>query len=473
MPAMSDMPPSPIPCAREDRLTLTERELFERLGWFTHIRWFMATGTLLLLSFSWYVLGVRFHAVGEPPSLSPAVYVTLLIFLYNALFTFLVRLVQARRQITRRIIVFLALGQIACDMMAVSVLVHHTGGVENYFIILVLLPMVIASELLPQALAYATAGAASLLIHGMAWGEYYGIFKHVHVDLSGGREGESVVHGLHADWVYVLQMTTALTVMSFAMVFIASSISKRLRAREDELEAAYCRLRGAAEAKSLFMRRAGHEMRAPLAAIYSILDAVGQDPAAGLNDEHRRLFRRATRRCDALMELVNDLRRYSRLQAAPPSGVARTPLRLDELVAGTLELFRSQADEAGLTLDADLHEAPVAGDEEMLKQVVTNLVANAIQYTPAGGRIAVSLGAPDDRAVLEVRDTGIGIDPDTAERLFEEFYRSPEARQTFRDGTGLGLAICRRIVEMHGGTITAAPAPDAGSRFTVRLPREG
>ena len=238
------------------------------------------------------------------------------------MFTFLVRKIRRGGPINQRRINLIALGQIACDMLAVTALVHHTGGVANYFVILVLLPMVIASELLPQSLAYLCAAGASVLINAMAWGEYSGILTHVNVDLSGGR-GESVVSGLHADWVYVLQVTGAMSAMSFMMVFIASAISTRLRQREHELEEAYRRLADADEAKSFFMRKAGHEMRAPLAAIVSILDAIGADAASSLTDQQRRLMTRAAMRSKALMEMVNDLRRYARLRAAP-SDVLRT-----------------------------------------------------------------------------------------------------------------------------------------------------
>ena len=145
-------PIDPFDC--KPGLSITEQELVERLGWFTHVRWLMAGGTLALLLFSWYGLGVRFHVADMLPTLRPALYITGLIFLYNAVFTVLVLRIRQGGQTSQRRIILLALGQIACDMAAVTALVHHTGGVANYFVILVLLPMVIASELLPQALAY-------------------------------------------------------------------------------------------------------------------------------------------------------------------------------------------------------------------------------------------------------------------------------------------------------------------------------
>jgi len=458
-----------LPSRREPDLTITEQELVERLGWFTHVRWLMAAGTFLLLLFCWYGLGVRFRVVGKPSTLGPAIYVTCVIFIYNAVFTVLVRSFRRGGAFSRRRINLLALGQIACDMIAVTALVHHTGGVANYFVILVLLPMVIASGLLPRALAYLCAAGASVLINALAWGEYFGVLSYVHVDLSGGR-GDSVVSGLHSDWVYVLQVTGAMSAMSFMMVFIASAISTRLRQRERELEDANRRLHDAHEAKSFFMEKAGHEMRAPLAAIVSILDAVAQDGQASLTDQQRRLMDRAALRCRALMEMVNDLRRYARLRAAPRDVLHAGYLALNELAEQVVELLGTHAAAAGLSLGARAEPVPITADEELIRQVVINLVTNAIQYTPSGGSVEVVVRLDKPWAVLEVADTGIGLSQTAQRHLFEEFYRSPEAKKIFQDGTGLGLSICKRIIDIHGGQISAQSRPGGGSVFSIRLP---
>ncbi len=463
-PAQDEPPPR-----YEPDLTITEQELVERLGWFTKVRWLMAGGTLVLLLFCWYVLDVRFHVANGQATLGPAIYVTGLIFIYNAIFTVLVRRISRGAAINRRRLNLLALGQIACDMIAVTALVHHTGGVANYFVILVLLPMVIASELLPQALAYLCAAGAAALINAMAWGEYSGLLAYVHVDLSGGR-GDSVVSGLHADWVYVLQVTGAMSAMSFMMVFIASAISTRLRQREHELEDAYRRLHDADEVKSFFMRKAGHEMRAPLAAIVSILDAVSQEGQDRLTEQQQRLMNRAAMRSKSLMEMVNDLRRYARLRAAPRDVLHTGYFALDDLAGQVIELLGSHAAAAGLSLTARAEPVPVTADDELIKQVIINLVTNAIQYTPEGGSIEVVVRADTPWAVLEVADTGIGLSETARRHLFEEFYRSPEAKKAFRDGTGLGLSICKRIIDIHGGQLSAQSRPGGGSIFAIRLP---
>ena len=117
----------------------------------------------------------------------------------------------------------------------------------------------------------------------------------------------------------------------------------------------------------------------------------------------------------------------------------------------------------------------VDGDEQRLRQVLDNLIGNAVKYTPAGGRVTVAVGGDRrDGATLTVTDTGIGIPAGERHRLFERFFRTSTARSSGVPGTGLGLAVVRTIVERHGGTIAAEPGPDGvGTVFTVRLPASG
>ncbi|HAU37373.1 MAG TPA: hypothetical protein DCX07_06600 [Phycisphaerales bacterium] len=451
----------------QDNLSLTDRELLFRLGWFTRVRWVMGLASLGLLVVIWYGFGIRFHDSAGTSTMGPAVNVVLLIFLYNAAFTFLVHILRVRRRVTRRIIEGLALGQIVCDMLAVCALVHFSGGIENFFVVLILLPLVIATELLPQPLAYATAGLGAGMIHALAWSEQQGVLPHVRVVWPGEPQG---VAAPPLSAMYVLEVTMALTATIFATVFVASSISKRLRMRESELEEAYRKLHQADEAKSFFMRKAGHDLRAPLSAIHSILSAI-EISEENLSEKSRSLMARVQARTRAMISMVDDLRQYSRLRS--PGGLLdRKEVRLNETVSNTVDLFRQEARTAGVELACRVTPLVVHADEQLLRELATNLLANALQYTPRGGTIDVSLSrdGKEDGAVLSVADTGMGISDEAMESLFEEFFRAPEARKAFPEGTGLGLAICRQIVRLHGGRIEVSNRAGCGAVFTVHLP---
>ena len=130
------------------------------------------------------------------------------------------------------------------------------------------------------------------------------------------------------------------------------------------------------------------------------------------------------------------------------------------------------SEERGITLESQVPDAPIEmmGDEESLCQVVSNLLDNALKYTPEGGRVWVRLERQDNESVIEVQDTGIGIEPQDQERIFERFYRVDKARSRELGGTGLGLCIVKHIVIAHGGRVAVSSVPGTGSTFRVMLP---
>jgi signal transduction histidine kinase len=148
-----------------------------------------------------------------------------------------------------------------------------------------------------------------------------------------------------------------------------------------------------------------------------------------------------------------------------------TRVSLPELVDECLEVVRPQAAQQGLTLSARLPEpAPgLSTDRDKLKQVLLNLLTNAIKYNRPGGRVEVDVQPRPGGLTIAIRDTGRGIKPDVLPRIFERFYRVPEAEGATA-GTGLGLAIARRLVEALGGELTAESTPGVGSTFFVHLP---
>jgi len=448
------------------KLSITVRELFDRLQWFTHIRWVFGVFCLIILVVSWQALGVRFRPGNGDTTMVPAVRVILVMFLYNAIFAFVGRIIRSRTEITRRLIERIALTQIFCDLVAISFLIHHTGGVANFFVIIILVPIAVATALLPQRAACAAAAVAAAMLNFVGWGEQQGLLSHVTVEVAGATGGGAAQ--LYADPLYVFHVTAALTATIFAMVFVASSIAARLRQREAELEEAHRQLRRVDEDKSFCMRKAEHEMRAPLDAIHSVLDAIAH-ASQGLAPGHRTLIDRARRRCSGMMELVGDLLKFS-LLSVPQGKPQLGRVRFDRIVSDTVALMDQRAQAGGLTVECSVEPITVGGDAERLCQLVTNLIANAIQYTPPGGRIDVALRADAGSAVLTVADTGIGISETALASIFEEFYRAPEAKQFFSGGTGLGLAIVKRITALHGGQVEAAGRPKRGSIVTVRLP---
>ncbi|MBN1418569.1 MAG: GAF domain-containing protein [Planctomycetes bacterium] len=225
--------------------------------------------------------------------------------------------------------------------------------------------------------------------------------------------------------------------------------------------------------KSEFMNLVAHELRSPMAAIHSILETITKGFVGPVAPKHLELLRRASRRAAQLVDLVNDLLRLARSQRGlDPRD--RIDLSLEEVVRNGIELFSAEANDKGIAIEDEIESGPwtIHADRAGMRYIVSNLVSNAIKYTPNGGTVRVRLAhGRDGAAELFVEDTGIGIPAAELPRLFTEFFRASNARDVEVAGTGLGLAICQRIIRDHGGAIQVATEEGKGTCFRVRLPR--
>ncbi|GAT64519.1 multi-sensor hybrid histidine kinase [Planomonospora sphaerica] len=214
-----------------------------------------------------------------------------------------------------------------------------------------------------------------------------------------------------------------------------------------------------------------HELRSPIGAIRGYTEMLLDDP--GLAGERRSFAEVIDRRSEHLQRLVDDLLDLARFDAGRV-GVDLRPVSLSGLVRDAVGDQRPAAAVKRLTVTADAPgRLPVRADPVRLRQVLDNLLSNAVRYTPVGGSVAVTARCEGAEAVIAVADTGIGIPAEEYPRLFDRFFRASTARRAGITGTGLGLAVTKAVVEAHGGTVTAAPGGGGGTVFTVRLPTGG
>lgn len=220
-----------------------------------------------------------------------------------------------------------------------------------------------------------------------------------------------------------------------------------------------------------FMRKVAHELRAPLSAISSNLKVLLEGITGSLTDKQTDMLRRADRRTTLLLDAVNDLLSLSQARLEKPAE-ATTEVRLPRLVEAVTSLMRAQAAEAGLELvtELDPEVLPVVGSPEDLEELVCNLVSNAIKYTPPGGRVVASVAADGEHAVVRVTDTGIGIPKDDLPKLFDEFHRCSNVRQSGIEGTGLGMAIVKTLADRHRAEVRVESEEGQGTTVEVRFP---
>src|SRR6476620_8371554 len=232
-------------------------------------------------------------------------------------------------------------------------------------------------------------------------------------------------------------------------------------------EASAAHARTSEERMRRFITDASHELRTPLTTIRGFAELYRQGAARDVEMLMSRIESESRR----MGLLVEDLLLLARLDAQRP--LDRHRVDLLALASDSVHDARSIAPKRPVTMEViDGPGTPeVLGDEARLRQVLGNLVANALQHTPESARVTVRVGTDDDNAVLEVADEGPGMSADDAHRIFELFYRTDSSRDRASGGTGLGLSIVDSLVYAHGGTVSVTTAPGRGCRFTVKLPR--
>jgi signal transduction histidine kinase len=221
--------------------------------------------------------------------------------------------------------------------------------------------------------------------------------------------------------------------------------------------------------KDEFVSLVSHELRTPLTSIRGYLELLMEE-GGNLTPEQERFLRVVDRNSERLLHLVGDLLFLAQVDAGKLT-IEHEDVRFEEVVQDSVEALRPIAESRGIALVTSITRLPsLVGDRARLAQVLDNLVSNALKFTAEGGRVAVSLYAEGDRAVLEVEDNGVGIPTAEQSRLFERFFRSSRATDNAIPGTGLGLAITKAIAERHGGRISVESEDDLGTSVRVELP---
>lgn len=381
-------------------------------------------------------------------------------------------------------------GQIAVDLLMLTLLVRFTGGVESLLAVFYVFHMALGSLLLPSGHALAEGLWAILLYAVVGLGELFGAIT-PHYPLVAG-----VAPGSYGEPSYVTLALAAMACGVLGTLYLTGTIAALLRRRQNQLLSTNAALRQSQRAirdlqarRSLFMQTAAHRLKSPLATIRTLASLVCDEVVKGA--DACSTCRRITRCCDEGIEHVGELLTLARVQDVAPQQHRRSVAKVGDVVREQCARYHSIATNRGIEMTTsvptgvDLH-ANV--DTRDLGDCVANLVDNALKYTPTGGSVDIrvervhELGGDGehDWIVIHVDDTGMGFDAsalvpangneDAETSVFDAYRRGNNALAAGIPGSGLGLAIVHVVTEQAGGRIHLRSAPGLGTQFTLRFP---
>jgi signal transduction histidine kinase len=365
----------------------------------------------------------------------------------------------------RRDVLALELGgiNVGMDVVAMTGAIYLTGGPQS--------PLFAIYVIEIAAVALLTNLGSTVLIAVFAFLLYSGVTVLAHLGVLPSYPPPAGEVASLTDAQVALALGYAFFIIATPTLFM-SAILRLLRRHEVELERKNAELLDAAKQKSWFMANVTHELRTPIHGICGLSDLVEAGIYGPITEEQRDAQRSIKRSAKRLLGLIDDLLALARAEAGNTE-IAQAPIGVDTIVAEALADARAMLGMKRLELTAKVDGTlpALVTDGPKLVQVLINLLANAVKFTPEGGRVALRAFAAEDEVAFEVADTGIGIAADELPRIFDTFRQVDGSDEREFGGVGLGLALVRHLVRTLGGTIDVASEPGAGTTFTVRLPR--
>ncbi len=433
---------------REPKPLLLEKEMEKRVRWFIRLRWLAVLG---IFSLSWIpakVFGISL------PLLQISV-IGLMVLVLNIFYFFLKGPVLTKEWFGHL--------QVGGDWLCLIAIVHYTGGIESPVLFYFIFHILISAVLLPRRACFIEATVALLMIAFLAVLEALWIIPHMPVE-------EFFPWYLYRYKWFVIGQLFFLATTFYAAAYLATTVTQALKKREGELLIAHEKLKEMDKAKDEYVLKVTHELRAPLSAIESLLRTLEEGYAGQIPEALANTLTRIKHRAAFLLQLVNDLLDLASGKLERPKKEEYREVDMRAAIKSVLSLMHSKIEAKRLKLSVDSEPMTLRAVPTEIDLILTNLIDNAIKYTPEGGSVAVINKQEGKLMTLEVIDTGVGIPEEAKPYIFLEFYRAENAKAWKREGTGLGLAIVRNLVKHYSGEISFHSELNKGTTFTVRLP---
>ena len=432
--------------------------LVQRAYWLIKLRWIAIACVVISTYFSSNVLAIDLHDL--------AIYsIAVLLALYNLTILLLLNhITKDNREVSESAVKKIINFQICTDLILLTVILHFSGGIENPFVFYFIFHMIIASILLSARESYLQATFAMLLFGLLLLSEHFEIIPHYCL------KGFMPIC-LVRDNLYIFGTLFVFTTAIYLSVYMASYIAVRLKRTEQAYLKANILLQEKDRIKDEYVQRVTHDIKGHIASIQNCLDLIVQNVIGPVNDKPAEVINRAYTRTIKLKNFVETLLKLTEMRLSDKSEMGVFSLR--DTVHNAVAAVRTKAEEKSIILNCNVESSvdKIIGNQFSIEEVISNLLLNAIKYTPEKGFVTINVKNRNDCVVIEIADTGIGIPVDELGKVFDEFFRASNARKVNKEGTGLGLSIAKHIVERHGGKIWVDSTEDTGTKFWITLPK--
>ena len=353
--------------------------------------------------------------------------------------------------------------QIITDLIILTLILHFSGGIENPIIIFYFFHMIIASSIFSTFTSYAYALFTMLLAAALAVLECYSIVPHYPL------EG-FVTHDLYRNVFYVFGSGVVFTITSILIVFLSHMIIYRSIKTEETYVRTNFELEGKDKLKNEYVLRVTHDIKGHVAAILSCIDVIRTGIAGPLTDVQKEFSDRAYERTELLSTFIKNLLNLTRKRLKNDNEFEDFLLRdvINKVLVPVQILARDKLIDFNFSFDNSVQN--ITGNPFTIEELYSNLLLNAVKYTPSKGRISFTVRSQQDHIISEISDSGIGIPKEELLKVFDEFYRGSNVPKDIKTGSGLGLSIAKQIVESHKGKISVSSEPGVWTKFTVILP---
>lgn len=439
--------------------------LYQRNEWFIRVRFFAIVAFLLFILSTTTIVPLTLSI----PQLLLLFVILGLLLLANFGLGYALKRIETDKK-SDQLHIF-SLTQIGLDLSALALIVYATGGIESPFLYLFLFHIIFSGLLLPFRTTITLAILIIVSVAMLSLLELNGVIRHL--SLGGLYPGP-----LYNNSVFLISALLTFSFVISISVLLTSIIGRDFHEMQTKLLTAFSNLEAAEKQKQRYVLAVIHEIKTPLTAVSSILHLVADKLVGDIPDAIVDRLRRALTRNDEAVSLTNTVLKISRLRLLDEKN--EEPCDIEAIIGGLLNKLHPVIEDKTIEVSSSRGIGGaylVQGDSFLLSLAFSNVIQNAIKYTPAGGELRVSLDIKEtSRVEIRISDNGIGIPAEEIPLLFRDFFRAKAAIERQIEGSGVGLAVVKQIIEQHNGSIQVTSPSDfgtvenPGTTITIQLP---